>query len=304
MSLNGVAARPESATIHPTQKAGASMQMSGERTIAADRDRVWAALNDPEVLKECISGCQEMRKTSPTEFEAKVVQKVGPVKATFTGEVELTDVVEGQSYRISGKGKGGAAGGASGGAAVRLEEVPEGTKLAYDAEARVTGKLAQLGSRLIDGFAKKMADDFFDKFKAHVESPSEAAASGAGGANADAAGAAVAGPYGGAQMQSAPRPTGETDPGEASAIADAAVTADADDAPAPPPEQGHEVPRPGGDRPAATATTTPPVAGRSAARAHESAAATVGGELKAGSGASGEHAPGKQKKSWWARLFG
>jgi carbon monoxide dehydrogenase subunit G len=277
------------------------MQMSGERTIAADRDRVWAALNDPEVLKECISGCQEMRKTSPTEFEAKVVQKVGPVKATFTGEVELTDVVEGQSYRISGKGKGGAAGGASGGAAVRLEEVPDGTKLAYDAEARVTGKLAQLGSRLIDGFAKKMADDFFDKFKAQVEGPAEA---GAGAAGDSGSGEPTEGVEGSGQMRGDSRRMAETDSGEASAIADAAVTSDADDAPAPPPEQGHEVPRPGGARPAATATTTPPVAGRSAARAHESAAATVRGELKAASGASGEHAPGKQKKSWWARLFG
>ncbi len=145
------------------------MQMSGERTIAADRSRVWAALNDPDVLKDCIPGCQEMEKTSPTEFEAKVTQKVGPVKATFNGAVELTDIVEGESYRISGKGKGGAAGGASGGASVRLEEVPEGTKLAYDVDAKVTGKLAQLGSRLIDGFAKKMADDFFDRFKARVE---------------------------------------------------------------------------------------------------------------------------------------
>ncbi len=278
------------------------MQMSGERTIAGDRARVWAALNDPDVLKACIPGCEEMQKTSPTEFEAKVTQKVGPVKATFNGQVELTDVVEGHSYRISGKGKGGAAGGASGGASVRLEEVPEGTRLAYDVDAKVTGKLAQLGGRLIDGFAKKMADEFFDRFKAHVEGPGEAGATGPGGAGAHAAGGAAGGGSGGAQMQNDPRRMAETPPGEASAVADAAVTSDADDAPAPPPEQAHEVPRPGEARPAASATTIPPVAGRSAARAHQSAAATVKGELKGAAGAAEEGAA--KKKSWWARLFG
>ena len=150
------------------------MEMSGERIIAADRAAVWAALNDADVLKACISGCQEMHKTSPTEFTAKVVQKVGPVKATFTGEVELKDIVEGESYRIEGRGKGGAAGGASGGAAVRLEDVDGGTRLTYEAEAKVTGKIAQLGARLINGFAKKMADDFFTKFQEQVEGPAEA----------------------------------------------------------------------------------------------------------------------------------
>ena len=268
------------------------MQMSGERTIAADRAKVWAALNDPDVLKECISGCQEMQKTSPTEFEAKVVQKVGPVKATFNGQVELTDVVEGQSYRISGKGKGGAAGGASGGAAVRLEDVPEGTKLSYDVDAKVTGKLAQLGSRLIDGFAKKMADDFFDRFKAQVEGPAE-------GADAEAGtGGAAGGASAGLQMQSDPRRMAETPPDAASAVADAGVTADADDAPGPPPEQAHELPRPGEARHAAT--TLPPVAGRSAGRAHEAAAATTEARVR-NDGAT--PAPQK-KKSWWARLFG
>ncbi len=150
------------------------MEMTGERMIAADRQSVWAALNDPDVLKACISGCQDMEKTSDTGFTAKVVQKVGPVKATFTGEVELSDIVEGESYRISGKGKGGAAGGASGGASVRLEDTAEGTRLTYEAEAKVTGKIAQLGGRLIDGFAKKMADDFFTKFQEQVEGSGEA----------------------------------------------------------------------------------------------------------------------------------
>lgn len=161
------------------------MEMTGERMIAADRQSVWAALNDPDVLKACISGCKDLEKTSETGFTAKVVQKVGPVKATFTGEVELSDIVEGESYTISGKGKGGAAGGASGGAAVRLEDTPEGTRLTYEAEAKVTGKIAQLGGRLIDGFAKKMADDFFTKFQEQVEG-SGASASGDTDAQNDA----------------------------------------------------------------------------------------------------------------------
>jgi len=145
------------------------MEMSGERLIAAPRAEVWRALNDPEVLKACIPGCQEMEKTSETTFAATVKQKVGPVNATFKGAVELTDIVEGESYRISGEGKGGAAGFAKGGAAVRLEDAEAGTRLSYDAEAKVGGKLAQLGARLIDGFAKKMADQFFDRFKARLE---------------------------------------------------------------------------------------------------------------------------------------
>ncbi len=149
------------------------MEMSGERLIAASRAEVWRALNDPEVLKASIPGCQEIDKTSDTSFTAKVVQKVGPVKATFTGEVELTDIVEGEGYRISGKGKGGAAGGASGGAQVTLADADGGTLLTYEAEAKVTGKIAQLGSRLISGFAKKMADQFFTKFQETVEGPGE-----------------------------------------------------------------------------------------------------------------------------------
>ncbi|MEL6999710.1 MAG: carbon monoxide dehydrogenase subunit G [Pseudomonadota bacterium] len=154
------------------------MEMTGERLISADRMAVWAALNDPDVLKECIPGCQEMERAGENGFTAKVVQKVGPVKATFTGEVELSDIVEGDSYTISGKGKGGAAGGASGGAKVSLTDQDGGTLLTYEAEAKVTGKIAQLGSRLIDGFAKKMADQFFTKFQETVE---------AGGPEGDAA---------------------------------------------------------------------------------------------------------------------
>jgi hypothetical protein len=150
------------------------MQMQGERTIGASRAEVWQALNDPEVLKVCIPGCDELVKTSGTGFEASVVQKVGPVKARFKGVVELADIVKETSYTITGEGKGGAAGFAKGSARVQLEDIPGGTRLTYEAEAKVGGKLAQLGGRLIDGFARKLADDFFTRFQNAVEPPEEA----------------------------------------------------------------------------------------------------------------------------------
>ncbi len=151
------------------------MNLSGSRIISADRATVWSALNDAEVLKACINGCQELEKTSETSFEATVKQKVGPVSATFRGAVELSDMNPPESYRISGSGKGGAAGHASGGADVRLTEVEGGgTELTYNVDAKVGGKIAQLGSRLIDGFAKKMADQFFETFQNVVEGGPEA----------------------------------------------------------------------------------------------------------------------------------
>lgn len=140
------------------------MKMVGEQIIPAPRERVWVALNDPEVLRQAIPGCQEMMKHSPTTFEAKVVAKVGPVKANFTGNVILSDLNPPVSYVISGEGKGGAAGFARGGASVRLDEQDGATRLSYDVDAQVGGKLAQIGSRLIDSTARKMADDFFDRF--------------------------------------------------------------------------------------------------------------------------------------------
>lgn len=147
------------------------MDLSGSRVIKADRATVWQALNDVDVLKACIPGCQEMTGSPEEGFEAVVTQKVGPVKATFKGAVALSDIVEGESYRISGEGKGGAAGFAKGAADVRLADVAEGTELAYEVQAHVGGKLAQLGSRIIDGFAKKMADQFFERFQTAVEGP-------------------------------------------------------------------------------------------------------------------------------------
>lgn len=152
------------------------MQLSDQRDIKAAPEVVWAALLDAEVLKACVPGCTEMTGTPEDGFEAVVVQKVGPVKATFKGGVTLSDIAEHESLTISGEGKGGAAGFAKGGAKVRLEPIEEGTRLIYDVEAKVGGKLAQLGSRIIDGFAKKMADQFFTRFQEVVEGPAAEAA--------------------------------------------------------------------------------------------------------------------------------
>jgi carbon monoxide dehydrogenase subunit G len=149
------------------------MEINGSRQIAASREVVWAALNDPEVLKSAISGCQELTGTPQDGFEATVKQKVGPVSATFAGRVTLSDVVPLTSYTIAGEGKGGAAGFAKGSAEVVLADSDGGTRLDYTVHANVGGKLAQLGSRLIDGFARKMADSFFDNFQSAVEPPSE-----------------------------------------------------------------------------------------------------------------------------------
>jgi carbon monoxide dehydrogenase subunit G len=147
------------------------MQLSDSRDISADRETVWAALLSPEVLKACVPGCQEMTGSPEEGFEAVVVQKVGPVKATFKGQVTISNVNKPDSLTLSGEGKGGAAGFAKGGADVRLEDIEDGTRLHYEVEAKVGGKLAQLGSRIIDGFAKKMADQFFENFENAVEGP-------------------------------------------------------------------------------------------------------------------------------------
>jgi carbon monoxide dehydrogenase subunit G len=149
------------------------MEMQGTRQIAAPRAVVWAALNDPAVLKSAIPGCEALNGTPEDGFDATVKQKVGPVSATFQGRVALSDIVPLTSYTISGEGKGGAAGFAKGSAVVTLGDNGDGTLLTYDVKAHVGGKLAQLGSRLIDGFAKKMADSFFQSFQAAVETPAE-----------------------------------------------------------------------------------------------------------------------------------
>jgi uncharacterized protein len=150
------------------------MDMTGEYRIAATREKVWAALNDPDVLRASIPGCQSLDKVSDNEFAARVVAKVGPVKSTFNGHVTLTNINAPESYTISGEGKGGAAGFAKGGADVSLKEESGETVLSYTAKADVGGKLAQLGSRLIDGTAKKMADEFFANFQQQVTVPAPA----------------------------------------------------------------------------------------------------------------------------------
>jgi carbon monoxide dehydrogenase subunit G len=150
------------------------MDMSGSYRITAPREKVWAALNDPEILKQCIPGCEEIEKHSDTELTAKVVAKVGPVKAKFTGKVTLSDIDPPNGYTITGEGSGGAAGFGKGGAAVKLgPDGEDATLLEYTAHAQVGGKLAQIGSRLIDGTARKMADDFFAKFTQVVGQPQD-----------------------------------------------------------------------------------------------------------------------------------
>jgi carbon monoxide dehydrogenase subunit G len=140
------------------------MDMTGEERIAASREAVWAALNDVAVLKQCIPGCESLEKTSDTDMAAKVKLQVGPVRAAFTGKVTLSDIDPPNGYRISGEGQGGVAGYAKGGAVVRLVDDGAVTLLKYEAKADVGGKLAQLGGRLIDSTARKLAGEFFQKF--------------------------------------------------------------------------------------------------------------------------------------------
>lgn len=146
-----------------------AMTMTGEVQLEASRDVVWAKLNDPEILKQCIPGCESLTMLSDREFEAVAVNKIGPVKAKFKGKVTLSDLDPPNGYKISGQGDGGVAGFAKGGAEVRLSDKDAGTLLTYNVEAQIGGKLAQLGQRLINGTAKKLADDFFVRFAEAVK---------------------------------------------------------------------------------------------------------------------------------------
>ena len=145
-----------------------AMTMSAEVQLPASREAVWAKLNDADVLKACSPGCEELTKTSDTDFQAVATTKIGPVKARFKGKVHLTDLNPPSGYRISGEGDGGVAGFAKGGATVTLTEKDGGTLLTYNVEAQIGGKLAQLGQRLVNGAAKKIADEFFKNFAAIV----------------------------------------------------------------------------------------------------------------------------------------
>ena len=152
------------------------MDMSGSQRIAAPRETVWKALNDPDILRQCIPGCDEVQKVSDTELTAKVVAKVGPVSAKFSGKVTLSDLDPPNGYTITGEGSGGAAGFGKGSAKVTLEPDGDATVLNYTAHAQVGGKLAQIGSRLVDATARKMADEFFTRFTAVVGGPEPAPA--------------------------------------------------------------------------------------------------------------------------------
>tara|TARA_A100001037_G_C15151719_1_gene639724 strand:+ start:6840 stop:7415 length:576 start_codon:yes stop_codon:yes gene_type:complete len=155
------------------------MDMTGEYNIPAPREKVWEALNDAEILKASVPGCETLEKVSDTEFTATVMAKVGPVRAKFNGRVTLSDMDPPNGYTISGEGQGGAAGFGKGGAKVSLSEGDGGTVLRYEANASVGGKMAQIGSRVVEGVAKKMADDFFATFVEQVSTGEPAQASAA-----------------------------------------------------------------------------------------------------------------------------
>lgn len=143
------------------------MDMKGERQVPLERDKAWAALNDPDVLAACIPGCESMEQIGDNEFKTLVKASVGPVSAKFKGKIKLTDVTPPESYKLAFKGDG-TAGFAQGTAEVHLTAVDDGTTIAYTANAKIGGKLAQIGSRLVDGAARKMADEFFTNLTTHM----------------------------------------------------------------------------------------------------------------------------------------
>ena len=203
------------------------MKMNGEFRVPTDRETVWRALNDPEVLKECLPGCREIEKTSETEMTATLVIKVGPVKATFAGGVTLSDIDPPSGYTLSGQGQGGAAGFASGEARVRLVEEDGATVVQYECDAKVGGKLAQIGSRLIDSTAKKLAKQFFDSLAGKL----------GGGEDAEAGTEAApeAAPAAPAEPAPSPEPEPEPEPSAPPADAPAESAPAADAGPALPP---------------------------------------------------------------------
>jgi carbon monoxide dehydrogenase subunit G len=155
------------------------MEMKGEQLVPASQEATWNALNDPQVLKACVPGCESIEPTGPNEYQVLMVARVGPVSAKFKGRLTLSDIRPPQSYSIAFEGQGGPAGFAKGGAQVRLAAEGGATRLAYDVKANVGGKLAQIGSRLVDAAAKKVADDFFrnfnERFSSHADPAHEAA---------------------------------------------------------------------------------------------------------------------------------
>lgn len=151
------------------------MILSGKQTINTTRAKVWNALSNPTILAQCIEGCDYLNQVGDKQFTGQVQAKVGPIRASFKGDVTMTDVVPGQQYRLIGEGKGGVAGFAKGSALVQLADAPEGTELTYEVDAQVGGKIAQLGARLIDATAQNYAKTFFERLKTIVEQPEMAA---------------------------------------------------------------------------------------------------------------------------------
>ena len=150
------------------------MEMNGSRTVPADVDTTWRALNDPEALKACIPGCESVERVSDNEYRLTMTARVGPVSARFTGRIVLADIVAPTSYTLSFEGQGGAAGFAKGESRVTLSANDPGTRIDYQVKSQVGGKLAQIGSRLVDGAAAKVADDFFARFADRLGGPSPA----------------------------------------------------------------------------------------------------------------------------------
>src|SRR6202163_2538496 len=150
------------------------MEMTGSRTVPADIETTWRALNDPQVLKACIPGCESVERVSDNEYRLTMTARVGPVSARFTGRIVLADIVAPTSYTLSFEGQGGAAGFAKGEARVTLSANEPGTRIDYQVKAQIGGKLAQIGSRLVDGAAAKVADDFFARFADRLGGPSPA----------------------------------------------------------------------------------------------------------------------------------
>src|ERR1700675_749982 len=161
----------QNASLRERTTADIDMDMSGSRTVPADTETTWRALNDPEVLKACIAGCESVERVSDNEYRLTMTARVGPVSARFTGRIVLADIVVPTSYTLSFEGQGGAAGFAKGEARVTLAANNPGTRIDYQAKSQVGGKLAQIGSRLVDGAAAKVADDFFARFADRLGGP-------------------------------------------------------------------------------------------------------------------------------------
>jgi carbon monoxide dehydrogenase subunit G len=198
------------------------MQMTGQRLLPVSPQQAWDALNDPEMLKACIPGCESVTLTGPDQYEVLMAARIGPVAAKFKGKLTQSDVVEPVSYKISFDGQGGVAGFGKGSADVRLTAVPEGTQLDYDVSAQVGGKIAQIGSRLVDAAAAKIADEFFASFETKLGAIAAASAAALASAAATTGGEAVIADANDAQRS--PASTAANPPSEGAAVSARART--------------------------------------------------------------------------------